>query len=94
MAAAAGWMSGGCSVDPPVQGHSVTPAQLTADIDQRLDELAKLPLEKRGIARKKLDKPIGARGTAAQKKRYQELMKGAPIVQWNRTPASRIRPPS
>jgi hypothetical protein len=65
-------------MDAPTQGHPVTRAQLSSDIDKQLDALEQLPPEKRGMARFKLDKPIAAKGTATQRARYAQLMAGAP----------------
>jgi hypothetical protein len=73
----------GCSGDTPTQGHGASPAQLSTSIDRKLDDLAKMPLQARGLVGQNIAKPITAHGTQAQKDRFADLMKGT---------SSRMRP--
>jgi len=81
----------GCGGDAPTKGIPATKLQLSQSIDKSLDNLQAIPVEKRGIAFMKLQKPISIRGTAAQKQRWTELMKGVPMPL---QPAMRGAPPS
>jgi len=81
----------GCSSDAPTQGTPVSKQQLVQDIDKSLDEAAALPEQMRGIAIKKLERPVASKGTPAQKARYAELMKGVQPIRF--TPAARLRAP-
>lgn len=65
-------------MDAPTQGHPSSPAQMSADIDKKLNELAQMPPERRVMARATIERAIGKKGTPAQQARYAELMKDVP----------------
>jgi len=84
--AAAGIYCAGCAGDSPTQGTPATKLEMSQSIDKSLDDMAALPIESRGMAMKKLEKPIQTKGSPAQKVRWTELIKGVkPMMPLRRT---------
>jgi hypothetical protein len=49
----------------------------SAALDQKLDQFEKMPVQNRQKARFLLENVIKTKGTAAQQKRFQDLLNGA-----------------